>query len=141
MYCSKCGTEIDDNSEYCYNCGAKIASNQNVVNNNSGEEKLKKYLPLILIILSLPLMFIFGFILMFGSGYWWQIWGTLMVIAAFLSFTGGYLLYINKKLYGRMLVSIGIFLGLIFSLLTPIYFILFALPNIIALILDYHWFK
>ena len=141
MYCSKCGTEIDDNSEYCYNCGAKITSNQNVVNNNSGEEKLKKYLPLILIILSLPLMFIFGFILMFGSGYWWRILGTLMVIAAFLSFTGGYLLYINKKLYGRVLVSIGIFLGLIFSLYTPIYFILFALPNIIALILDHHWFK
>ena len=139
MYCSKCGTEIDDNSEYCYNCGAKIASNQNVVNNNSGEEKLKKYLPLILIILSLPIMFVFGFILMITEMF---AWGALMVIQASLSVIGAYFLYANRKLYGRILISIGIFMGLIHLPIADFIPLLFcSLPNAVALILDYHWFK
>ena len=25
MYCARCGTQIPDDSEFCYNCGAQIA--------------------------------------------------------------------------------------------------------------------
>ena len=41
MYCSKCGTEINDNSEYCSKCGAKVGSNKNITNNTQSEEKIK----------------------------------------------------------------------------------------------------
>ena len=43
MFCSNCGNEINENTKFCPNCGSKIVSNTNGVNNNSNEEKLKKY--------------------------------------------------------------------------------------------------
>lgn len=140
MFCSNCGNKINENTKFCPNCGSKIVSNTNEVNNNSNEEKLKKYLPYVLIILSLPLMFIFGFILLFSYAYW-PIDGMLMIIAAFLSLIGGYCIYINKKLYGRISVSIGIFIGLLLFGIMPVCFLFFSLPNAIALILEYHWFN
>lgn len=140
MYCSKCGTEINDTSEYCSKCGAKVESNQNMTNNTQNEEKIKKILPYILIILSLPTMLILGIVFLSSYAYW-PMNGMLMIIAAFLSLIGLYFIHLNKKLYGRILISIGIFIGLILSSLMPICFLFYSLPNIIALILEYHWFK
>ena len=139
MYCSKCGAEIDDNSEYCSKCGAKIESNQQ--NYSRNEEKLKKYLLLILIILPLPLIFFYIF-----SENVLLDWKIQLIIQASLSVIGVYCLYTNKKLYGRISILIAIFLGL---LLVRIQFYSIYLPMlewvilayVIALILDYYWSK
>ena len=38
MYCKKCGTEIDEDSEFCKKCG----TNQNTVNTNNNDDKENK---------------------------------------------------------------------------------------------------
>ena len=51
MYCSKCGNEIADNSEFCSKCGTKIGQSKSVSEKKVKTKKHNKTNPILLIIL------------------------------------------------------------------------------------------
>jgi len=67
LFCSKCGTQVNQNDTHCHRCGNALRRESQYIPNNMGSQKQKNHALLISVIIGVCLLLIIAMIVFFGS--------------------------------------------------------------------------